>query len=347
MNQGNAKQGVGRTIGGIALGVLLALITPLFLIAEIFSLTTVLLPAVALVALYRWAGRGPALLSAALTFAFSAMFGGVSFMLMVALMSVLPLFVLMRWQDRPFFEQMRLSIALFGVGMLAAVAVLFFSFGGNMIQRIFGQLPAMVRALPEEYVAPMLESLSSLMGRPLTLDAFYELYDSMIAEIIPMYQLYLPQSLFSGALLSALLCVWLSNRMRARRGEAAPGTYVPLRGWALPASTTGGLLLLLVASWLLDVIGVKGAATVYYAAYGIACVAFSAQTLGSAARRLRLTSLRPGAQRGLLVGIALACAWLPDAALVYGGASAILGSRGAIRQRNSGGNDDGRFGGEK
>ncbi len=347
MNQGNVKIGAGRVVAAVVLGALLALISPLLLLVELFMpVAVVLLPSVALVALYRWAGRGPALATAVMMVASAALLTGNTFMLIALAMMVLPPLLVLRMQDRPFFEQLRFSIAAFGVGMLVAAAALFFRFGGNMIERVFGQFPEMVRALPEEYIVPMLESMSSLLGRTVTVDGFYEIYDSMIKELIPVYQMLLPQRLFSGVLISALLCAWLSNRMRARRGEAAPGSYAPLREWALPASTTGGLLLLLVASWVLDLIGVTGAETAYYAAYGIASVAFGVQALGSAARRLRMTSMRPGGQHAALIAIAVVgTLLLPDALMVYGGASAILGSRGALRQRAENRNDDGRFGG--
>ena len=348
MNQGKVKIGVGRTIAGIALGALLALVSPLMLIVEVFSLATAVLPSIGLVALYRWAGRIPALVCALLTLMFSSLFAGAPFSLAMLLVSVLPPMLLLLWQDRPFFDQLRRSIAAFGIGLLGAVAVIYFSYGGNMIERLFGQFPDMVRALPEEYLAPMLQSVSALLGRTVTAGSFYELYDSMIAELVPLYQRYMPQCLFSGALFSALACAWVSNRMRARRGDAAPGSYVPLRGWALPASTTGGLALMLLVSWLLDAIDVRGGETLYWAVYGIAVVAFGAQTLGSAARRLHSTRLGLGGQHAILMLILiLGGMWLPDAMLVYGCASAVLGSRGVMAQRARRRGGDDRPGGEK
>ncbi len=347
MNQENVRPGAGRIVAGIALGALLALVTPLLLLVELLSPTAaVLLPSVGLVALYRWSGRGTALFSALLTLLSSSWYGGTTLALVTLALSVLPPMILPRWQDKPFFEQLRLSIAAFGIGVLAAVAVIYFNFGGNMIERALGQFPEMVRTLPQEYIAPVVEYMSSMLGRPVTMDAFYELYDSVIAELIPLYQRLMPQRLFTGALISALLSVWLSNRMRAKRGQAAPGSYVPLRGWALPASTTTGLLLLLVVSWALTLTNMSGGETVYYAVYGIASVAFSAQTLGSAARRLCYTHLRPGGRRALLLVIGfLGMLWLPDALMIYGAASAIFGSRGVLMQRRQNQND-GRFGGD-
>lgn len=349
MNQGEVKIGIGRKIAGFALGVLLALFAPLSLIVEFFSpmAMVLLLPSVALIALHRWSGPASAFCSAVLMMAMSALYGGGALLAVALFLLVLPPMLLLRMQDRPFFSQLKFSIGAFGVGVLAAVAMIFFNFGGNLIERVLGQFPDLVRSLPEEYVAPMLEYVSTALGRTLTPDAFFELYDGMMRELIPVYQMLLPQRLFSGALLSALVCVWLSNRMRAKRGIAASGSFVPLRGWALPSSTTCGLLFLLLVSWLLTLTKLSGAQTLCYAVYGIANVSFGAQAMGSAARRLRMTRLRLGSRRAALIAIGLLGMFiLPDALMVYGLASAIFGSRGAIIQRRQNQNDGGRFGGE-
>lgn len=347
MNRGNEKIGMGRMVAGVALGALLALLSPVLLLFEIFlPVTVVVWPAVALVALRRWAGRGPALSCAVLMLAAAALLtGGVS-ALIVLFLTLIPAFAILWAQDKPFFAQLRLAIIAFGVGVLAAVAALYLTFGSNMIERAFGQMPAMIRAMPEEYIAPMMQYMSEALGQEVTPSAFYEMYDAMTAELAPVYQMHMPERLFSGALITALLCAWLSNRMRARRGLAAPGSYVPIRGWALSASTTGGLLLLLAVSWGLTLTKLNGAETVYYAVYGIANVAFAAQTLGSAARRLLGTSLRPGARNAVLAAIGI-CGWLmlPEALMAYGMASAVFGSRGMLRQRARDRENDDRFGG--
>ena len=349
MSQGKVEIGLGRKIAGIVLGALLAVVAPLFLLTQVFSLmTVVLLPAIGLVILYRWAGRGPALFSAMLMAAIDLRFMGVPMMLVMLLATILPPLLLMRVEDRPFFEQLRYAVAAFGVGVFAAVAMLYFSYGGDMIARALNLFTQAMRMQPEENLRTLMGTVGQLLGRALTVEDFYTIFDTMIAQLVPQFQLMLPQLILSGALITALFCAWVSNRMRARRGVAAPGSYVPLRDWALPASTTGGLLLILAVSGLMRLVNLKSADTVYYAVYGIAVVAFCTQALSSMARRLRLSPLRPGAQHALLIVTALMCfLGAASVAAIYGCASALLGSRGMVQQRARDRDNDGRFGGRE
>ena len=351
LSQENVKFGMGRTVAGIVLGVLLAMVAPAFLLTEVFSLmTVVLLPSIALIALYRWAGRGPAMFSSLLMLVVDYRFMGAPLMLVALLATIVPPLLLLRVEDRPFFQQLRYAITAFGVGVIAAVAVLYFSYGGDMIARALNLFPRAMRLQSEESLVPLMGVVSQLMGRALTMEDFFTLYDSMIALLIPQFQLLLPQLLLSGALISALVCVWLSNRMRARRGMAEPGSFVPLREWALPSSTTGGLLLILAVSGLMRFSGMKSADTVYQAVYGIAVTAFCVQALASMARRLRLSAMRPGLQRLVLIITAALCfLGAENVIAIYGCASAILGSRGVLQQRAQSQERDngGRFDGDE
>lgn len=347
LNQGNVKMGMGRAVAGIALGALLAAVAPIVLLSEVFSLIpVVLLPSIALVALYRWAGRGPALFSALLMVGVDFIFMGPELMFAALLASIVPPLVLLGLEKRPFFQQVTGSIAAFGAGVFAAVGVLYLSFGGNMIERALSQVPVVTRMLPVENLAPVMEVMGKMLGRTLSLEDFYAVYDALIAQLIPQYQLRLPEYILSGALISALVCAWLSNRMRVGRGKAAPGCFMPLREWALPASTTGGLLLMLVVSGVLWLAGMKSAHTVFCAVYGIAVVAFCTQMLASMARRMHRSPLPIGRRRAMLV-ITLVLCFLgaSTVAAVFGCASAIIGSRGMLAQRMQNRDNDGRFGG--
>ena len=349
MSQGEVRIGPGKRIAGVVLGVLLALLAPVVLLTEVFSLAVVvMLPSVALIALYRWAGRGPALFAAMLTLAFNLWIMGGAWMLVALFAIVLPALVLLRLEDRPFFQQMRCSIAAFGVGLIAAVGVLYLSYGGNMIERALNLFPAMIQMQPAESLAPVMELMGQLLQRQLTMEDFYALYAAIIEQMIPEFQLRLPQLLLSGALISALLSTWLSNRMRARRGMSAPGSFVPLREWALPASTTGGLLLILAVSGAMQLLDVPSFDTVFLAVYGIAVVSFCTQGLASLARRLRVSPLSRVMRRVVIVVTVLLLFMGGEAVLaLYGCASAILGSRGMIQQRAKEMNNDGRDGGEE
>ena len=351
MSQEKNKPGMGRTLVGCLLAVILAVLSPVLVMTELFSLMmVVLLPSIGVVFLYRWAGRFPAFLCGALQMVVAAAYLGSTYMWMTFFMMLMPLTLLFRMDRKPFFAQMRISIAAFGVGVLASVVLLYLSYGGNMIERVLLELPAAVRELPAETVRTIAESVSVALGREATTaEAFYELFDKMIEQLIPFYQQNLPGLIFSGALLTAVICAGLNAWMRRRQCADGSDCYLPLREWALPASTTGGLLLIVAVSYVLELVGMPNAETLFYTVYSIAAIAFAVQAVGSFARR----SYASGAGKGVKIAAGISLVFLcllsgVGILALYGCASAILGSRGALRQRmkDKGGND-GRSGGEE
>lgn len=348
MNREDRRPGWGRALAGSALGVLLALAAPMMMMSELLSLmVVVLVPSIGVVLLYYWAGKGPALLSAVLQILFNALLFGGTFMWAAFFMTLVPVAVLIRSAQRPFFEQMRISIAAFGVGVLAAVLALYLSYGGNMIERVLMELPEAVRSLPQEALGTVMESVSAVLGESMTVETFYGVFDEMIERLVPYYQLNLPGLIFSGALVSAVLCTGISSWMRRRRGSAKPGTSVPLREWALPSSTTGGLLLICIVSYVLVLLKVRGAETVFSTAFSIAQTAFCIQALASFARRTYSLPVKRGIRVAIVAVVAVLClSGGGSYVALYGCASAIFGSRGALRQKmNNNGNDTDRSGG--
>jgi len=335
LNPENKFAGPGRMIAGCLLGVLLAVIGPLAMLTEILSLMPVIvLPAIGLVFLYRWAGRGPAALSAALQMAFCGRYLGGEAMWIAFFLSVLPLCMLFASEKLPYFEQMRRLILAFGFGVVAAVAALYFSFGGNMIERILLKLPDAARMLPREAVNGLMASYGAMAGNELDSEAFFEIFDEMIAALVPVYQLNLPGMIFSGALISAIACTALSAWMLRRQGRGETSAYLPLREWALPASMTSGLLLITTVSFIMSETGINNGETAFYTALKITLTAFCIQALASMAGRLHAWGMKTGARRALLVLAAL-LGFLGGSTYIalYGCASAILGSRGVLKQR--------------
>ena len=349
MNQVKNKPSAGRIIAGCLLAAIIALVAPLMVMTELLSLVmVVLLPSIAVVFLYRWAGKFPALLCAALQMSVAAAYLGTTFMWMTFFMMLMPLVLLFRMEGKPFFAQLRASIAGFGAGVLASVLVLYISYGGNMIERVLLELPAAVRELPTESLRTVSESVSLALGREATVEEFFDLFDQMIERLIPFYQLNLPGLIFSGALVTAVFCAGLNAWMRHRRGLDAPGTYLPLREWALPSSTTGGLLLIVAVSYVMNLLEMKSAETLFYTVYSIAATAFAIQAVTSFARRMHASSLGRGARVFAVIAVVLVCLLGGIGILaLYGCASAILGSRGALRQRMKNNGNNSRTGGEE
>lgn len=335
MNRENTVPGPGRALAGFLLGVLLAIFSPFILLTEIFSLMPVIMvPAIGLVLLCRWSGRAPAMLSGMLLLLFTARMLGTTFMWMIFFMAILPAALLIAFESKPFFARMKLSIAAFCAGVVIAVAILYADYGGNMIERTLSSLPEAMRAVPAEMLSLPMQNLSATLGYELTVDEFHRVFEELIRNTIPAYQLSLPGLIFGGALVTAVACAGFDAWIRSKRGLSGPDDCVPLRDWALPASTTGGVLLMLLASYIIDAMGMEYGLALYDTVLNISIAVFSIQALGSMARYLQASPLKKGAQTAILVCLAVLS--LMGASLyvaLYGCASAIFGRHGALRQR--------------
>lgn len=349
MNPVNKNPGIGKTLAGMLVGFLLAVVSPILMMTQMLSLTAVImLPAVAVVALNRWAGKGPALFSAMLQLMFSARFLGDTFMWMSFFLTMLPVTLLIRNENKPFFTQIKLAIAAFGGGVVLTVFASYLSGGGDMVEGMLLKLPKMLRTLPAENVELVMQSYVALLGQNVAVDEFYQVFDQIIQSMILIYEANLPGLIFSGALVSAVLCVGLNGLMRTRQGIAAEGTYLPLREWALPASATGGILLILAVSFAMSELNVPQGETVFFAVYDIALAAFCIQALGSIARRLHESTFKPGVRTAILVLLMMLCvAALSIYMSIYGVASAVFGSKGLIRNRMQNENNNNHSDGTK
>jgi len=336
LNREIQTRSAGRLILACLLGMLLAMAAPLAMLAEILTLSTVLLlPSIALIWLYRWGGKGPAMLSAVLQMAFTAMMMGTPFMWMAFFTTIFPVFMLASLDKKPFFEQLKISLGAFGAGIVISVVILYFSFGGNMIERFFLRLPEVMRAMPLEMISGPMQNFSEMLGRELTPESFFQVFEEAIVGLIPSYQLSLPGQIFSGGLLSTVICVWISNYMLNRCGASAEGCYRPLKDWALPASTTGGLLLITVVSYIIYAAGMKNGKALYFTVYNISITAFCIQTVGSIARKVSQPQLAARSRTGIVAGTILLC--LLGGTLyiaIYGCASAVFGTYGALNPKN-------------
>lgn len=318
----------GRLAAGYLLGVLVALAAPMVVLSELLSLLPVImLPSVGVALLYRWFGSGPALCSAVLQVLVDVMVLGGTGAGIAVCMTLLPLIALAAAARRPFFEQLCIAIAAFALGVLLAAAVLYSAYGGNSIERALRLLPDALRALPPESLDALLASLPAEFGSGLTADALIERFEEAVAQMIPIYTRNLPGMIFSGALVTALICA--PALAQARGSDCAP-----FQEWALPASATGGLLLILVVSYILGAMRVRGAEVAFQAVFDVAVTAFCAQALASMARRMNQDGRSAGWQRGTVAVIGvLAYFGASQFVALYGCASAIFGSRGALSQR--------------
>ena len=318
---------------GSLLAVALALFAPIIILTELMSLQMViLLPSIGVMLLYRWAGKAPAILSGMLQLVFTARLLGSTFMWMAFLAMLLPILVLIRYDKAPFFTRMKASVAAFCFGTVAAVSVLYWAYGGNTIERVLLLLPGALETIPAEALQLPISTLSSALGREVTAESFYVLFEDMIRSLVPYYQMNLPGLLFSGSIVTAVLTAALGSYVNIRRGNAPRGTHVALRDWYLPASVTSGMLTMFIASYAIYLLGMQQGQTLYVTVYSIAVTVFSIQAMASFARRLHETRIRPGIRAAILIIIALMCLLGGSLyAAIYGFASAVMGRRGSLR----------------
>ena len=334
---------------GCLAGALLALVSPWLTLTELFAeVPLVLLPAIGLAAIHRWAGRIAAGVSSLLVMLSFGYFAGTTFMWAMFLLMLNPLTMLLRIGGKPFFEQLRHALIGFAMGLAMAVLLFYIAYGGGLVEKLMAVVPEMLHAMPTEALEAALSTVPGVAGYDAA--GFLDLVDGLFVSLTASYKLYLPGRLFSGTLITAVLCTLISNRMQKKAGIAGPGCYVPMSRWHMPASMSGGLLMILLVSYVLQMAGFRGGNTVFHAVFEIAVWAFVFQALASISRRM------DGTLPGHGVKIFLMCMLLAIAMLgsapsiaVYGFLSAILGSRGALRlymeqRKNKEDNDDSESG---
>lgn len=333
MDQNGSRIGRSRVVPGCLLGLLLALASPFLLVMEMFvPMPLVMFPAAGILWLHHWAGRHVSMFAMLMLLLSGEILMGPGYMLIAFFAIVLPLVLVMRQWRRPFFYQMKFGLAAFGAGMVAAVVVMYFAFGRDMIAKLLGQFPAALRMLPEENINLLIQSVGSSLGKTFSAEEFFLFFEQRIDDMILLFQIRLPGMLFSGAIITAVLCVVMNSRALARAHLSGKGCYVPPSRWYLPESTTGGLLLIGVIAYLIAVSKAKPGLTVYQTVYDIAVWAFCFQGMASVARRVGETPGHRRAQLGLpMFMIVMSLFGASSYFAIYGLASALLGSRGAIR----------------
>ena len=341
----------GRLAGNILLALLFGALLPLIAVIQISLLAPVLMLggiiAARMKARVGWAPVG-VLFVAALTSALWLL--ELNLTLVLALASLLPAVVVIRGmaKKQPFFEQMRNGVMAFALGLLAALAVAYLSFGSGMIARFTELMRREFARMPDAAMQPIVDALNStfslggVSGNAYTV----ELYRTQLYGVLDLmekaYAQALPGALLSGALLSGVICVLWGNWTMARLGLATNESFVGMSGWFLPAQITFGALGLWVAGLVMSYGGYSAGATVLQTVRQLAGTAFVIQALASMDRRM-LASGRELSRRRLMITLmavaALAFAEVAMILSIIGAASALFGSHGAISRRANDGHD--------
>ncbi len=337
----------GRLAGNILLALVIGAALPIVMVLQVSLLAPVLmLCGIFAVRMKARTGWVPAAVLYAASLASTMWFLGATMMLALLVAAILPS-VAVAWgmaRKRPFFEQMRVGVTAYALGLVAGMLIAYVSFGGNMIARFTDRLRAGFARMPDAALKPFVEAINSTITMSGAGGQMYtvELYRSQLSGILDLmqrtYAQALPGALLTGALLSGVISVLWGNWTMARLGLATNESFVGMSGWFMPAQLTWGLLGLWVVGLVLTAARYEAGATVYAAVRSLCGAAFFIQAMAALDRRMLRGGRYLGRRRLLITLFSVAALLLPDvgaAMAVIGAASALSGSHGAIKRGNS------------
>ncbi len=296
--------------------------------------------------LYAYAGLVPAAACAAFTLgAFAISFGGTG-MVMGLVAYVLPAALIVRGirARMPFFRQIVLAVASLVAGMVAALAIASFALGSDLLGGIANSMrdafDSMTKLYPG-FVDMLAARTYGIPGAPesFTSELFQNGFlseaqragyiDAILADMQTALALTLPGYLLSMSALAGVLAVAWPGYVKRAEPETTEISYVPLARWYTPYGLSLGMLVTLGAAYLLFRQGVKGGDTLYMTIRAILGLVFMIQAAASIERRMQVFGARTWLRVLVILLVELLFA---DFAFYYGGASALIGSTGAVRQ---------------
>ena len=330
--------------GNAVLGLLIGALLPLVAVLQISMLVPVLmLGSIFAVRLKARAGWLPVGVLVAAELSATAMFVGIELVPILAAAAVLPALYVIRGMDRkqPYFEQMNGAVAAHVAGLLAAMLIAYISFGGSMVARFVDVLRMEFAQMPDAALQPFADAINSALSLSGSIGLklyTVEMYRTQLIGVLDLmqqtYAQYLPGTLLCGAMLSGVLTALWGNWTLARQGRATNESFVGMASWFLPARFTTGALVLWVAGLLLANSSYRAGAPAWNTIRQLAGAAFAVQALAALDRRM-LSAGRSTRRRRVLVTLLAVLALLLQgvgAMLGYiGAASALFGSRGAVR----------------
>ena len=335
----------GKLALGMILAVLIGALTPLITVLEMSLLMPVMLLSGAfMVFLYCYAGQLPAWLYMIVQLASTGVLLNANFVFMLLAAGTVPALVCIRMivLKKPFFDQMKLGIAAHLGGMLVAVSIAYFSFGGNMIDRMADALKKQFDMMPDAFFTPFVDMINSALSsggfpgvQAMTVEGYRAQIGGVLNLMSEVYQQSLPGSLLSGAALTGILSVTWGNWLRARRGLATNESYIGPTRWFLPRNVTLGVALMWIATYILSQTNYAQGETVYYTVYSLAALAFFVQALGAVDRFFFRRGMPDGRRRALVILALILGLIIPlfnTIMFAIGAGSALFGSHGAFKR---------------
>lgn len=344
---------VGKTLGFCALGAFLGFLQPMGLAMTMAVAAGAVLAAL----LYAAAGAWPVFSMAATAFfTYTALFGsGAALCAMVVTMGAAGVAIYMLRARSPFFAQMRATafaqMLLFLLALTAGRGLM----GTDLVDALVDGLRSWANGLSPMMADLMLSqfALSGMVDAGVyeaiaageftdaaRSEALVYLFDRMSV----LLKLTLPGMLLSSSVLTGVLATSMPRLICARRGDEPTMPYRPVSEWFLPGRATGGLLLCLAVSFILNAAGMNGGDSIFSAVLTLCYTAAAIQGVAALSRRLKANGVKRSTRVILiLAGVLLLLFFVR----IYGMASALFGRNGLIsgyvrrkHEEHDGGDDD-------
>ncbi|MBE5808632.1 MAG: DUF2232 domain-containing protein [Clostridiales bacterium] len=275
----SAPRSIGNLIGfGILALVLCAAYAFWLPFSVMMPFPTVMLVMVMTVVLWQKAGPVPGLIMACGGMMASVPFGtaGVVF---TALSQAVPAAVIIYAMRRgkAFEKTMRAGVLAALLGVTATAVITVALYGRNLIGDVLQQYRTYI-----EPQMPMLWQMTrgylregGMNAGGYTLEAFRTDLDNILSTLAFYYQRDLLANLLTGGMLSAVIANFWGSWVRAKQGRVTSETYKALADWHTPFDLAAGLVLMLVAGWLLGYTGLRGIDQVNAIVMGAAKLVFT------------------------------------------------------------------------
>ncbi len=296
--------------------------------------------------LYAYAGLVPAAACAAFTLgAYTLSYGWIGALLgFVAHIAPAALIVRGTRARIPFHRQISLAIASLAAGTVAALVIAYLAVGSNLIDALAETMreamDSMAKVYPgfvdmiaaRTYAIPAApENITSevLLSGFLTAAQRASYIEALLNDMQTTLALALPGYLLSMSVLSGVFAVAWPGCVKRNEPQTNDINYLPLAHWYAPYKLSLGMLATLAVAYLLYAEHVEGGDTLFATIRTILGVVFMIQAAASIERRMQAFGARTWMRVVVILLIELL---FSDLAMYYGGASALIGSRGAVRQ---------------
>jgi hypothetical protein len=332
------RRKASHAVAGFAVALVMGFMAP--------YLAAVPLVPVIIAFLYAYAGLVPAAACGAFALGAYALSYGSMGMLMGFVAHIAPAVLIVRGIRAriPFHRQIVLAVASLAAGTVAALVIAYAAVGSNIIgalaETMREALESMAKVYPgfvdvlaaRTYAIPAApESITTeiLLNGFLSAAQRANYVDALLNDMQTTLALALPGYLLSMSVLAGVLAVAWPGYVKRGEPETNDINYVPLARWYTPYRFSLGMLATLAVAFLLYAQRVQGGDTLFTTIRTILSVVFMIQAASSIERRMQIF----GARTWLRVVVILLIEILfGDLAIYYGGASALIGSCGAVKQ---------------